>query len=262
MRKVSIIITSFMRPHLLKWNLLSLARQEVGLEFETIVLNDGVPDETEAVCREYQDRLNLKYVFTGQRNQGGELIYRVPAFALNIGARIATGDILIISCAEMFHINNTICLLTRPLRYNARLMATSIGVDDDGTFLDYITKHNGDFNLEAYHHRYPPLNTKIPFLMAIHRDELFAIGGYDEDFTGFAFDDNDFVDRLQDNGCILCLTQAKTIHLYHVRHDLGLEQSPEYLYNQGLYRNRKGQIVRNADREWGKIRPYRSEPNS
>lgn len=255
MSKVSILITSFKRPHLLKWNLFSLARQEIGLDFETIVLNDGIQDETEGVCGEYRDRLNLKYVFTGQRNQGGEIIYRVPAFALNIGARIATGDILIISCAEMFHINNTIDLLTAPLKYNTRLLATSIGMDDDGTFLDYITRHNGDFDIEAYHLRYPRLNTKIPFLMAIHRNELFAIGGYDEDFTGFAYDDNDFVDRLQDNGCSLCLTQAKTIHLYHVRHDLGLEQSAEYLYNQRLYHSRKGQIVRNTGREWGKIKP-------
>ena len=107
MLRASILITSFMRPHLLRWNLFSLAMQEIGFDFETIVLNDGIPDETEALCREYQDVLNLKYVFTGQRNQGGELLYRVPGFAINIGARIASGDILIISCAEMFHINNT-----------------------------------------------------------------------------------------------------------------------------------------------------------
>ena len=255
MNKVSILISSFMRPHLLKWNLFSLARQEIGLEFETIVLNDGVQDETETVCREYQEKLNLKSVFTGQRNQANKLIYRVPAFALNIGARMASGDILIISCAEMFHINNTIDLLTAPLQYDHRLLATSIGMDDDGTFLEYIARHNGEFDLQAYHQRYPQLNTKIPFLMALHRNELLAIGGYDEDFTGFAYDDNDFVDRLLDNGCSLCLTQAKTIHLYHIRHDHGLEQSPEYLHNQQLYLSRKGQIVRNAGREWGKIKP-------
>lgn len=256
MSKVSILISSFMRAHLLKWNLFSLARQEIGLNFETIVLNDGVPDETEALCREYQDRLNLKYVFTGQRNREEQLIYRVPAFALNIGARIASGDILIISCAEMFHINNTMSLLTAPLQYNTRLLTTAIGMDDDGSFLQYVSTHSGVYDLRAYHHRYPRLNTKIPFLMAIHRDELLAVGGYDEDFTGFAYDDNDFIDRLQDNGCSLCLTQAKTIHLYHARHDIGLEQSPEYLYNQRLYLSRKGQIVRNIGRDWGKIEPY------
>ncbi len=255
MSKVSMLITSFMRPHLLKWNLFSLARQDIRSELEIIVLNDGIPDETEAVCREYQDRLNLKYVFTGQRNQGQEIIYRVPAFALNIGARMASGDILIISCAEMFHINKTVDLLTAPLQYNPRLLATSIGMDDDGTFLEYVIRHHGNFDLEAYHRRYPRLNTKIPFLMAIHRNELFAIGGYDEDFVGFAYDDNDFVDRMLGNGCSYCLTQAKTIHLYHVRHDSGLERSPEYLYNQRLYHSRKGQIVRNIGREWGKIKP-------
>ena len=46
MLQVSILITAFMRPHILKWNLFSLSRQEIGLDFETIVLNDGIPDET------------------------------------------------------------------------------------------------------------------------------------------------------------------------------------------------------------------------
>lgn len=143
MLQVSILITAFMRPHLLKWNLFSLARQEIGLDFETIVLNDGIPDETEALCREYQDILNLKYVFTGQRNLKGELIYRVPGFAINIGARMASGDVLIISCAEMFHINNTIGLLAAPLHYDPRLLATAIGMDDDGSFLDYLNENDG-----------------------------------------------------------------------------------------------------------------------
>ncbi len=251
---VSILISSFMRPHLLRWNLYSLAKQGAFPTVETIVLNDGIPDDTENLCREYRDCLNIKYVFTGQRNLRGQLLYRVPAFALNIGARMASGEILIISCAEMYHINNTISLLTDPLWYDSRILATSIGMDDDGSFLDYISTHAGNFELETFYHRYPRLNTKLPFLMAIHRNEFFAIGGYDEDFTGLAYDDNDLVDRLQDHGCRLCLTQAKTIHLYHVRHDIGLEQSPEYLYNQRLYLSRKHQIVRNIDRDWGTIK--------
>ena len=155
MLRASILITSFMRPHLLRWNLFSLARQEIGFDFETIVLNDGIPDETEALCREYQDVLNLKYVFTGQRNQRGELLYRVPGFAVNIGARIASGDILIISCAEMFHINNTIGLLTAPLGCDPRLMATAIGMDDDGSFLDYLNEKHGDSTTR-------PITTGIP----------------------------------------------------------------------------------------------------
>lgn len=91
MAKVSILITTFLRPHLLKWNLISLARQNIGFNFETIVLNDGLPDETEELCREYEEKLNLKYIFTGHRNLSGDMIYRVPGFALNIGAKQTGG---------------------------------------------------------------------------------------------------------------------------------------------------------------------------
>ena len=45
--KISIIIPSYMRCHLLNWDLFSLSKQNIPFEFETIILNDGVLDYTE-----------------------------------------------------------------------------------------------------------------------------------------------------------------------------------------------------------------------
>lgn len=249
---ISILITTFQRPALLNWNLFSLARQNLP-PAEIIVLNDGLPDETEAVCASYRDRLNIKYVFTGQRNLSGSIIYRVPGFVINIGAKLASGDILVMSCAEMFHLNETISQLIVPVSLDRKYLGTAVGMDDDGSFLSYITSNQGSFDLDAYLNDYPRLNTTLPFLMAMAREEFFGIGGYDEDLTGLAYDDNDFMGRLIDNGCRLCLTQAQTIHLYHPRHDDGKYQEPEYVYNDRLYRERRGQIVRNLNREWGRL---------
>lgn len=255
MLEVSILITSFCRPHLLKWNLYSLARQNIPFSFETIVLNDGVPDLTAEICEQFANRLHLKYVFTGYRNSENSLIYRVPGFALNIGAKIARGQILIISCAEMFHINNTIEHLAAPVLMEPMFLATSIGMDDrDGSFLTEIEQNQGCCNLFNFYHNYPLLNTTLPFLMALSKKEFSSIGGYDEDFIGFAYDDNDLMDRLLTKGCQLCLTQAQTIHLYHERHDIGKEQTPEYQLNAKLYRDRRGKIFRNEARDWGIIK--------
>jgi glycosyltransferase involved in cell wall biosynthesis len=69
--RISIIIASFQRARLLQWGLYSLARQAMPCQFETIVVNDGVPDGTESVCNSYRDRLKLKYIFSGQRNLSG-----------------------------------------------------------------------------------------------------------------------------------------------------------------------------------------------
>ncbi|MEQ8174362.1 MAG: glycosyltransferase family A protein [Syntrophomonadaceae bacterium] len=253
MIKASLLITSYLSSHLLKWNLASLARQQIPFSFETIVLNDGLPDESEQFCRQYENQLNIRYVFTGQRNQPGRMVYRVPGFALNIGARLARGEIIIISCAEMFHLNQTIAHLVKPVQYDAKLLTTSIGMDDDGSFLAYLEKSGGYFDFNSYFSLYPRLNTRLPFLMAMNRQQFLNIGGYDEDMIGFAYDDEDLMDRLLFNGSNIYLTQALTIHLFHHRHDNDLGGRPETIYNANLYRSRKGKIQRNQNREWGRL---------
>ncbi len=250
----SIIITTFQRPHLLRWGLCSLARQAMPSGFETIVLNDGLHDETEAICQEYQSRLNLKYVFTGQRNLDGNIKWRVPGFAINIGAKLSSGRILIISCAEMFHLNNCIAQLTFPLLSNPKLLGIPIARDDqDSSFLYNLVVTNGSYDHKGFYNNYPGLNTSLPFLTSISREEFFAIGGYDEDFTGIGYDDNDLMLRLTKNGCTYFQTAAETIHLYHERIWYARANSPETIFNRDLFYARQNQVVRNQDREWGKL---------
>lgn len=252
----SIIITTFQRPHLLKWGLYSLAEQAMPGGFETIVLNDGIHDETEAICQQYEQKLNLKYVFTGQRNGDGNIKWRVPGFAVNIGARLSRGEILIISCAEMFHLNDCIAQLTFPLLSNPKLLGIPIARDDhDGSFLNNLAATNGSFDYNNFYHNYPELNTSLPFLTSISREEFFAIGGYDEDFTGIGYDDNDLMSRLIKNGCNYFQTAAATIHLYHERIWYARVNSPETIFNRNLFYARQNQVVRNQNREWGKLPP-------
>lgn len=250
--KVSIIITTFQRTHLLKWGLYSLSLQTMPFDFETIVVNDGIQDETESICNEFEEKLNLKYIFSGQRNLNGDLVWRVPGFAINIGVKQSSGDILVLCCAEMLHINHTIARLTNPILDNPKLLGIPVGKDDrDGDFLEVINKQNGTFELDVYN-KCIALNTRMPFLMALHRSQFFEIGGYDEDFVGIAYDDNDFIDRLLRNGCSYCQTDAVTVHLYHPRAKDYYKHPPEWEYNKNLYYSRIGKIVRNEGREWGK----------
>ena len=252
--KASIIIPAFQRVYLLKWTLFSLAEQNISFPFETIVVNDGVPDQTEELCKKYKEQLNIKYIFSGQRNLSGELKWRIPGFAINIGAKQSSGNVLIIAGAEMFHLNSTIEKLTKPVLKDPSLLSIPEGWDDNSTFLDILNSHDGKYNLNSVK-KYNKLEVKLPFLMGISRDKFFSIGGYDEDFTGIAYDDNDIVNRLLLSGCRYCQTNAKTIHLYHRGHKtyLNKKEEEQWLYNKKLYLERKGMIVRNKDREWGKI---------
>jgi glycosyltransferase involved in cell wall biosynthesis len=252
--KVSIIIVSFCRSNLLKWGLWSIIRQNIPFDLEVIVVNDGLKDETEALCNSFKRQLNIKYLFTGQRNLKlrGKTRWRVPGFAINIGVKQSTGDILILCCAEMFHLNDTIRYLTNAVTENPKhLGIPSLAKDDrDHTFLDEINARNGSYEASRLH-RYPDLRRFLPFLIAMKRNEFISIGGYDEDFQGIGFEDNDLMDRLILNGCQYVDTEAMTIHLYHPRNNS--VNSPGWNTNKELWTSRRGIIVRNEGREWGKL---------
>ncbi len=253
---ISIIIPSFNRPHLLKWGLYSLARQNIPCSFETIVLNDGIKDESELICKEYKKHLNLQYVFTGQRNLPGQTKWRVPGFAVNIGVRLARGKIIVISDAEMFHLNDTVGYLIRPVEINPYNLGIPIARDDKiGYFLNLVDNMNGQVFEHTCDRSFPRLNSRLPFLMALSRESFLAVGGYDENFTGRGWEDRDLIARLNRYGCRHYQTGAQTIHLFHGRYNGDKSQFPDYIYNHRLFEknNKEGRVVCNTDRAWGQV---------
>jgi glycosyltransferase involved in cell wall biosynthesis len=251
--KVSIIIPSFKRFHLLRWNLFSLAKQTIPFEFETIVLNDGELDETEGLCELYKEKLNLRCIFTGQRNVFDRLVWRIPGYAINIGVKQSSGDIILLCCAEMYHINDTVKLISNA--YDApnsdKVLAIPRAKDDNGRFLGHVEALKGDCVIDEFDSQPKLDNVKFPFLLALTRKEFVNIGGYDEDFIGTDFDDTDFVERLVADGCKYVVTEAKTVHLWHSRLPMTPERKIRYDYNKKLYTERKNIILRNVGREWG-----------
>lgn len=257
--KLSILITSYQRPHLLKWGLYSL-QQQIPNDFEVIVLNDGIPDDTEFICEHFAKQMDIKYIFTGQRNVAG-FKWRVPGYAINIGAKRATGNLLMITCSEMYHNSRSNlahlkdCVIGDPYS-----LGITKGKDDTGIILKGL-EENLDWTVPGTTAvdpstltPLPPLNTKLPFAMVLHKDRFFEIGGYDEDFTGIAFDDDDFVNRLLSHGCSYSEVDGVVIHLYHPRGGKA-RQSEDYRkkwwHNKNLFESRRGIVVRNAGKEWG-----------
>lgn len=252
----SILITTFKRPHLLKEGLKSIARQKCKYNFEVIILNDGIPDETEEICKSFEPILNIKYVFTGQRNVNPENInkWRVPGFAFNIGAKMAQGDIIFLSCAEMFHMGDSIEIMTNDLLANPRKRVICDGKDDVcGDFLRLVIEKFGNVDKRDLVGNCGFLNNHLPFFMGLQKSIYFEIGGYDEDFIGVAWEDNDFIYRLESHGVPQWLSNCCVVHLWHKR----LPQTDEVKrlseINRQLFYNRRGNVVRNAGVEWGKL---------
>lgn len=252
--QTSLIINTFCRPRLLYWGLWSLTKQRLPGGLEVIIINDGLLDETEEICKSFAHKLNIRYYFTGQRNLEleGRTRWRIPGFGINFGVKQAQGEIIILSCAEMFHIStDNIVFLVEGIRENSKLLGIPyLAKDDrDGRFLAQLEKHDGAYE---QHHvlQCRDLNSELPFVLSLHKKEFMEIGGYDEDFWGIAFDDNDLMDRLRLNGCRFVRTGAQVIHLYHPRYYR--ESNPGWDYNRNLYISRWGTIVRNENKEWGK----------
>ena len=240
--RASLIITTFKRPHLLKFSLRSIYRQLI--DCEVIIINDGIEDGSGKIANSF----GAQYHFIGQRNLDSE-IWRVPAYAINYGVKKSTGDVLLISCAEMYHLDDCINQLVTSVKDDRFNLAIPYGVDDvTGNYLQ-------DLECGAIHPPLTdcvPLNVKLPFLMGVDRKLFYHMGGYDEDFVGQGYDDNDFVDRMQLLGCDYKQVEAHCVHLFHPRNNNGhpTRTQTRLLYNRTLYTNRKGQVIRNL-KGWG-----------
>jgi len=249
---ISLVLSSFRRAGLLEKSLFSIARQKVS-SLEVIVVNDGIEDDTEAVVNQYRKSLDIHYIFSGRRNISGDK-WRVSGFALNIGVKVAKYDKIILSCAEIYHLNDAISHIQEALEDRPRSLATPefIYFDKDGSFVSSI--ENGE-DPEKFVIDDESKDAKLmPFFMGMCKQRFMEIGGYDEDFIGYACDDNDLVFRLLSNGCHYSFTKAEVVHLYHgKRCDSQLHpENPDWAYNYNLFLNRQHQIVRNQNREWGK----------
>jgi len=238
----SIVISTYQRDELLELGLRSVSRQQVP-DLEILVINDG-PDSEET--RKIVEAHGGRYIWAG-RGEGAP--WRIPGYGYNIGAKLARGEVLILMCPEMWHLNNCVIGLLKAVGQDPKVLAVPQGKDDDGTYLELVKsgeKENGQLL------SLPKLRVHLPFLMAMKRETYLEVGGYDEDFTGRCFDDNDIVDRLVAHGCRYVMTPGQAVHLYHPRQTVKETGDRErVVHNKKLYLERKGQVVRNVGHEWG-----------
>jgi glycosyltransferase involved in cell wall biosynthesis len=257
---VSIIIPCFKRADLLNWGLYSLSKQKCKYPFEVLVLNDGIEDETKSICDKYADKLNIRYIFTGYRNKE-KIVWRCPGFPLNIGVKKARANFIILTCAEIFHLDvRSIEKTVEVLKQSRRIMVRPRGKDDQkNEYLQHVIKTKGEVDFNYDINPMVDLDTKLPFFLGLHKEEFMNIGGYDEDFIGWAYDDTDFTIRMQKYGIKYIQINADIIHLYHPRHRMGIQGVQKmYQHNKKLYEYkwRNGVVYSNVGRDWGILKRF------
>ena len=240
--KASVVIASYKRNELLEWNLKSLQRQASA---EEIIVCDENP-EWDGDCSKLAAHYGCVYVHTGHKK---EQEWRVPGFAFNKGAKFANHDVLVLSCAEVYHPYNTLDLMMSTMEEGAIAIPRCIR-DDKGGILAILNSGGEPSSTDI--HRLRALDATLPFFMAMSKKRFFDIGGYDEDFTGVCWDDNDLTERLVLSGGRYKPVDADVIHLFHPRHNYRSALiKRRWNHNKALYDARRGQIVRNQNREWG-----------
>ena len=266
--KVSLILSSFKRANLLRLGLSSILRFKPEFPLEILVVNDGLKDDTEMVCNQFREKgLDIKYIFSGQRHMDGIIKWRVSGFALNIGLKQSTGDIIVLSCPEIHHLNNALFTIASTVEISPKgiVIPNHLYFDRAQTVTNYLlgltdeqlqsAVVDKDLLVGGHHNDEWSRGNIMPFCMGIRKSEIMEIGGYDEDFTGYAGDDNDFCERLIAKGLTYVRVAGQVVHLFHEGSNDGQmhENNPDWVYNWNLLKGRRGIIVRNVGREWGKI---------
>ena len=161
MKTYSIVLSTYNKAWALPQVIDSILLQLTN-DGELIIVDDGSTDDTKEVC---SSKL-IRYV---QLNDAMGR-YRNPAIARNIGYRMAKGDVIIAQSDEVVHQGRTLIPLVEKLKVGQFHIAT--------VYDFYATGKRG------------PLFTGIPgtrtlfFLGALWREDLYAIGGNDEEFKG------------------------------------------------------------------------------
>ena len=256
MPESTILITTFQRNPQLIWNLKTLVRQKLE-DVNIVVLDDCFePDvECQKVVEEYKSQLDISYIHTGQQKKAN--YWRVPGFVFNVGAKSTESEFIFLCCAEIYHHNDTVAPMVDLLReHREKIMVIPIGKTDGNGSITGLLNRDGAISDETYHAIKARLLVNLPFFMGLPRADFLDIGGYDEDYTGVGVEDKDLVERLKWRGGRYIQAPSKILHLHHSRRRLQTaaqegDVRTRTLYNRNIFASKRGQVVRNQDREWG-----------
>ena len=240
--KLSVVLVSYDRRELAEKTLLVLAVQENAPEFEVILVDDGSQDSTRTLRGHFPD---MRYFYLQRPGWSN------PSRALNVGLRQARGEHVLIGNAECVFADNA--GLRRMWRAHQEAgedawifpqVWNSMEVKGMTKNEEYVYQQLKVYNGPGRHHPYS-------WLSLVKRERLMAINGWDEDFEGPCYDDNDLADRMLATGARPVYRDE--IIVYHQMHSTArpgaTHQDTERLYRQKIGTD----PVRNQGREWGKL---------
>lgn len=236
MYKASIIMTAYKRGHLIGATLKSIRDNNPQDDYEIIVVEDGKPTlQTVQACVEW----NATYLNRIYRPDVG---FSNPCVPNNIGIRMAKGQAIIIQNAENKHMTkNSINLMIEPILNNSKIstFASVMALNPDGS--------ENIWYCHPKHNRRP-----LFFCQAVDRKLVVDMGGFDEDFKDYGYEDDDFARRLS-RQCVK-FVYLDSVLIHHQWHETLPSNHEGMQRSKALFEKKKFEnVIRNQGREWGKL---------
>ena len=175
-------------PHYNRWGRLRLALSAYddlyeGYELEIIVCDDG-SDEIESIESTFP-LLRVDLPPSGPLN---------PCVPINRAVEAAKGDLILLTSPEVIHRTPVLRNMAEKLENREDYVSASVFDAQRGYLTGRTARERGS------RAPYPP-GSEFPHCALLRRDFFWHAGGYDEDYRhGRAFDDNDFLWRLERAG--------------------------------------------------------------
>ncbi len=262
--KVSLLITTFNRAHLLQHNFERLS--QLTKPDEIIVVDDGSKDNTREVCQKYEEIIDreIKYIYNNSPQSS------ICSQARNIGFKHASHDWIVTCEPELVYLTDAIKLMKEAHEdYPNDIISSGIVYFMPQGYVpgQDVTNYEkaGDYT--------PPIGTEeaigwvAPYTALWNKEWVLELGGWDESFPGnWGWDDIDLLTRLRINGHGQYINlNIKAIHLFH---GLGGDtnfQNEAHFRAKSFNNTATGDetqmteaelidLVANRDREWGQIR--------
>jgi glycosyltransferase involved in cell wall biosynthesis len=223
--EISVIITTYNSPKYLDWSLASVAWQ-VLCPVEVIVADDGSQPETQRVIANWRSLLRCPLIHSFQPDDGFRL-----ARSRNLASQKATGRWVIFVDGDCVMPPNFLTNLSQlftgsRLVFGSRKLLSSTETEKllssapDSSLVASTFSGRKFFSLPlGFLRKFPARSWRNVrgFLMALRRDDLAAIGGFDENYRSWGLEDSEFAIRAKRSGLTLIDSRYKTslVHLHH-----------------------------------------------
>jgi len=132
-----------------------------------------------------------------------------PCVPINVAVKASHGDVIVLTNPEVHHRDQILQEMHAELRRaGTRGYVTASCRNDSGEWLAHSTIKGGEEGRGPFPH-----GSQFHFCAMLYRSLWYRAGGFDEDYRdGQAFDDNDWLWRLDDAGAQFCHRDDLIVH--------------------------------------------------